>query len=254
VNVTTLLGAPSQRMPRFVQMLKDLKKYTDKTHPDSALIKRCLIQIHELSAENKIITNFREVVSISKLNTVAKSIDGGDHLLLFNRKFEHEGSLKLANVTKAKAARKKLLLGHKGQYFFLFDDVLVFCSTKKVIGGEGCKSFNHIETSYLTDFKGCVPSEEKDLIITFHNKETWQLVAHSTKDRDHWVNLIQVLIRQKLFNVGRGTILNVTAFVEKTKKAAEERKRQEKELITKPEENISPEKAEKNQSDSPTKD
>jgi len=121
---------------------------------------------------------------------------------------------------KASSARKKMLLQHKGHYWFLFNDVLVFCSKKKILG-EG-KLFDHIETTYLTDFKSVVPIEEKKFQIHFHSKQIWQLSAHSTKDRDQWVYIIQTLMKEHLFTAHRATVLNMVEFGSKPQEKAQQ--------------------------------
>lgn len=169
------------------------------------------------------------MIAVQKLTTVASSIDGGEHLMLFKRTFEHEGSLKLEKVERASSTRKKTLLKSKHHYWFLFNDVIVLCSPKKVIG-EG-KLFDHVETTYICDIKTVTGLEDKKLQLVFNNKEIWNLVAHSTKDREQWVQLIDILMKEFAFRVPRKTLIHVQQFVSKLESASQETlKKREAEL------------------------
>lgn len=79
------------------------------------------------------------------------------HLLLFDRRFEREGTMNISAVKHTSAERKKHLLKKKNLYFFLFHDVLVLCTTKKFFFSRDSanKTFEHIETVYLSDMQVC---------------------------------------------------------------------------------------------------
>jgi len=130
LNVPSFLVMPVQRLPRYVMLFNDLAKYTPKDHKDAAFVARVTEELPPFVASiNKTIDPVR-AETMQKEVDIANKISGSavDMIVRRERKLLREGPAK-----KVAKDSKKIELGSKKGYVFLFDTMIVAChvSTKK---------------------------------------------------------------------------------------------------------------------------
>jgi len=118
---------PVQRLPRYVLLMTDLKKYTAPGHPDVEYLTELLPKLQATVSElNKGIDPQKEA-NMSKNIEIAKSIsgEGVEDIVRGERVFVMEGPIKQMCAVSAKTGKEKS--SHKG-YCFLFNNLIVLCS------------------------------------------------------------------------------------------------------------------------------
>jgi len=132
LNVPSFHVMPVQRLPRYVLLMNDLKKYTSPNHPDVQYLTELLPKLQATVSElNKGIDPKKEA-NMAKTIEVAESIsgEGVEDIVRGERLFVREGPIKQMCSVSSKTGKEKA--SHKG-YCFLFNNLIVLCgiSTKK---------------------------------------------------------------------------------------------------------------------------
>jgi len=126
LNVPSFLVMPVQRLPRYVLLLTDLKKYTTENHPDIPFLTELLPKLQATVSElNKGIDPQKEA-NMKKTIAVAEAIsgEGVEDIVRGERQFLMEGPLKQWSSVSSKTGKEKS--SHKG-YCFLFNNLIVLC-------------------------------------------------------------------------------------------------------------------------------
>ena len=124
LNVPSFLVMPVQRLPRYVLLLSDLKKYTPPGHPDGAFLEELLPRLQRTIADlNSTIDPQREANMAANV-AIAERIagDDADAVVRGEKTLWLEGAVK---QVASSASRKKL--ARKG-HCFLFDTAIVVCA------------------------------------------------------------------------------------------------------------------------------
>jgi len=127
LNVPSFLVMPVQRLPRYVLLLTDLKKYTPEKHPDVEYLTELLPKLQATVSEiNKGIDPEKEA-NMKKTVSIAESIsgDGVEDIVRTERCFLKEGAVKWCGVSNTTGKEKG---SHKG-YCFVFHNLIVVCGT-----------------------------------------------------------------------------------------------------------------------------
>jgi len=134
LNLEVLLQMPLSRLSRYLSLLSAIKCHTPISHPSHSLLSVVTLGLTEVIAELKMSINVAEHERIKKMMDVFGSIEGGEGLMKKDRKYLYEGTLELVkqshtNSTEKKITKKK----NRTPYFFLFNDIFLYCTIKKKI-------------------------------------------------------------------------------------------------------------------------
>lgn len=182
-TITSLLHAPFQRLDYYVGVFQSLDKETPAGHADGAALKQHVTSLVTLANEINTAINVAQVDDINKQSELILAIDGGEHLMLVERKLLKEGGMELREL----ASSTRDLVANHFYYFFLFNDILVCCSLKKNLGE---KQFQHHATIPLTDIQSISSNSDTHITIQFSSSESWVLENRKVKEKDSWQNIL----------------------------------------------------------------
>eukprot|EP01083_Nonionella_stella_P189455 700654_1 len=176
-TLPSLLINPIQRVPRYVLLLNEIIKYSDKSDASYAKLEKSRDEIKKIA--DHINEAQRHVENISKIITLQDRV--GLELVQPHRRFVHEGHVR-------HFSQKHM----KDSCLFLFTDMLMWTSTKYKLKDTIDLAGVSVNTVSKTEF--CLSSEEKlGLYFSFD--------CETIEERDQWVKDIKKCI-QKLG--GRG--------------------------------------------------
>lgn len=115
LNLASLLITPIQRIPRYKLLLSELIKNTPEDHIDYPDLQEAIATVSEVALKINDALKIRE--NRENLVNIQESLVGNHPILTASRKFIRKGKLK--RVTRS---------AHKSFQFFLFNDMLMYCS------------------------------------------------------------------------------------------------------------------------------
>ncbi|ELP85423.1 FYVE, RhoGEF and PH domain containing protein, putative [Entamoeba invadens IP1] len=199
-DLRSLLIMPIQRIPRYVLLLKELKKNTTQEHPDYKMLSETLDKMSEVAKDvnesikeserrlalfrmKKVLTNYKEFCeSIAKKGEVPEK-----DVVQAHRFFVMEGVL-------TKVCRK----ANKERYFVLFNDIMVY--------GEGNK--NSVQISEVFKMRSTVveevpDSDKQQFAFQIRNAErSFVVFCKSKEEKEKWVKNIQDQITNSKTTLG----------------------------------------------------
>jgi len=133
LDLEDLLISPIQRIPRYVLLLSELFKYTPSYHIDFKPLGEAITKMKKVA--EKVNESKREVEGFEKLVEIQTCIQPANFLKLVeaHRKFIREGNL-------LKLWGKDITEFH----FFLFNDLLLYCSVQASILPFGKKKYQYV--------------------------------------------------------------------------------------------------------------
>ncbi|XP_038046645.1 proto-oncogene vav-like isoform X2 [Patiria miniata] len=146
-----LLSVPMQRCMKYHLLLRELIKYTDKTHAEKKELEKALeimqdicLYVNEVKRDNEIMQTIRDIRK-SMVNYQ------GGNLNQYGR-LQNDGELKV----KMPANTKKGVMTSTQKYCFLFDKVIIVCNKGGKLGMEkfwGQESHEYSQTIELKKYK-----------------------------------------------------------------------------------------------------
>jgi len=205
----SFLVMPIQRLPRYILLLKELKKYTDPTHPDYPLIVSVMKELDDLAksfneAERDRETN-KKVLQI--MNTVL-----GAEAVVLETPFIYEGAISYKKITRIKQGLKRSMSFKKeGEgfikevwkdiYVFLFKDTML-CAKKisnsakslmgPIHGKMGFYKFSKTRAHELTpETKIEVNSDNSCMFSLVYEFEEHEFQTTTPQARELWINALE---------------------------------------------------------------
>jgi len=220
LNLEAYLIMPVQRVPRYILLLKDLIKYTWKEHNDYDQLNRVMNNISATLTSINSTIDKEYITHARKMLEVEKSIDGKFETLVHpSRRFVREGPL-LAfqddpNIVDVEKDGKESMRHRTRtirdvrkqdvtQYFFLFNDIFVYCKQKKQ-EKRGDKLFDFVHTMDLNQISSVVDiplSEKKEegpsaFGLKMTTNHSWTFVAKDNTEKHAWMKEIIVMIMNR---------------------------------------------------------
>eukprot|EP01101_Sappina_pedata_P005746 TRINITY_DN2706_c0_g1_i1.p1 TRINITY_DN2706_c0_g1~~TRINITY_DN2706_c0_g1_i1.p1 ORF type:complete len:503 (-),score=185.71 TRINITY_DN2706_c0_g1_i1:25-1533(-) len=192
LGIQSFLILPVQRIPRYVLLIQDLMKYTEKTHADYAMLEKALGAVKELA--DYINMNKSIFDESAKVGQIAAKITDypkkEEPLLQPKRLFVREGAMTLK--------KDKL-------HVFLFNDILLFTKAK---GKE--KDRKYAFKGSIKLITACITNTTSD-----ENSASFDIMSPSgsfkfvieSADKDLWLKDINLCIeksKQDMLNVALG--------------------------------------------------
>lgn len=198
-NVESYFIMPVQRIPRYILLLKDLRKYCE-TNPEEA--KKLDVAIDHVGNMLKMMNEKidRDATDkVRKLIQVVDMVQGEVALLHPNRQYVSEGQLVVKKVGK----KKLKFLGTK-LYAFLFADLLVLCEPVKTAKTDDHPQFTFVQQIQLANITEVLTEKDrptKEAVFSSHKiksgketqlwwigaeEEVWHVLANSAAERDTW--------------------------------------------------------------------
>lgn len=215
LDLSSYLIMPVQRLPRYTLLLRDLLKYTNKTHPDYELISQAVAFIQAaLGRHNKNIDPLagQQTHKLLSVNASVGNLEEFNNkekngLLLPGRKFVREGEIQLKkhNTRGGSSSRSSVRLAsldfrdlpgigsdskRQPDYCFMFNDLLLFCEqvsseeNKKLGDNLPYRYADHLSMLEVREIKASERYANK-LRITLLNKSVWTLKVDPI-DRPEW--------------------------------------------------------------------
>jgi len=173
-NVGAYLIVPVQRIPRYRLLFEQLLKLTPDSHPDCDKLKETLEKVNEIAT---FVNNYQD--DSRKLQEVRDRIENcAIPVICPGRKFIHEGIMK---KTSSRATQERM--------FFLFSDVLIYCTPK-----EPHKYKGHIPLNASSWIKGLSDTKVKNGMQLVAESKTYTLVSLSPEDKYQWNRMISSVL------------------------------------------------------------
>eukprot|EP01104_Vermistella_antarctica_P012146 TRINITY_DN3469_c0_g1_i1.p1 TRINITY_DN3469_c0_g1~~TRINITY_DN3469_c0_g1_i1.p1 ORF type:complete len:726 (-),score=197.77 TRINITY_DN3469_c0_g1_i1:7-2031(-) len=183
-ELDSFLITPVQRIPRYLMLLKDLRKYTAPEHPDMenldtacSMLDGVAHYVNKKTAEGE---NVRQVTQIQ--STITGKFES---LVNPNRRFLKQGDLLVVDDRNV-AKRSK-------RHFFLFNDCLVVCKSTDRKG-----NFPYVDRC---DLRKAAVTNHADSIAVKHSFElissryaVW-LATTSAEEKEDWLSAIQTALK-----------------------------------------------------------
>jgi hypothetical protein len=199
LNTESFLIMPIQRLPRYVLLLRDIRKYTPPSQEHAAIgdaiswIERTL---SDLNSKIKF-----DAEKTKKVLAIAESIEGEENLLKNSRFFVREGVFSVKKIAEKKDKKGLLKEGIKkvwdtftkkkvNPYWFLFNDLLVYCDFKSSAKTEERKPFTFLHSLPLGEVREVIEVAKKGKDTEFQvvlETEVWKMSCTSAEDRNTWV-------------------------------------------------------------------
>jgi hypothetical protein len=212
-NTESFLIMPVQRIPRYVLLLKDMRKYVAPTSEEYTQLGKAIEHIEKtLQQLNRHIPQ-TAIEDTKKVLQIADCIEGEENILAPQRVYVKEGPIqvkkikenkKKGHVIKATTESVKKLweffTKKKMQpYWFLFNDLLVYCDVKPQAKSEDTKQFTFVTSISLRDIKEIRPAKksnkETDFQLVLEN-EVWKLSCQSAEEKKQWTEEIKKCLEQ----------------------------------------------------------
>ena len=169
MEITSYLIMPVQRIPRYVLLLKELKKYTWPDHPEFPNLVRALSKAQEIATH--VNEKIREIENMQKILDIQVKIEGDfEHLVKPSRKLIREDTLtKVSSNFFGTIKNKKRII-------ILFSDLLMWTSPSYQFKGNMSLAAARLE-DMPGDPLGIVLSSSKSLV---------KLVFTSSAQKEGW--------------------------------------------------------------------
>eukprot|EP01102_Stenamoeba_stenopodia_P002074 TRINITY_DN1183_c0_g1_i3.p1 TRINITY_DN1183_c0_g1~~TRINITY_DN1183_c0_g1_i3.p1 ORF type:complete len:972 (-),score=248.68 TRINITY_DN1183_c0_g1_i3:126-3041(-) len=202
-SLGNILIMPVQRIPRYVLLLTDLRKYTNQRHPDYAELGNVVDEIKLILETINDKMSGAETLALAKLIYAIEVLDGPEitTYLRPDSIYLREGVLSLKRISskqdKRASIRETISSALKGKsrqtfYWFLFDDVLMSFDQKR---DDEDKPFEFIAAVSLNDVQSVAEEEGCNFILLMEN-ENWRLRACSVEEKQGWMADLRTAIQQ----------------------------------------------------------
>jgi len=182
LSLESFLIMPVQRIPRYLLLLADIKKYTATTHPDFEFLTlandtlKGTLQSHNSNIDPKASKYAQKLLSVSSsienVEAIPEKYTQGS-LVQSGRRLLREGRLSFRRA-KAKPTER---------YCFVFNDIILICNEKSK-GDEHPFVFTDV-----LPMKGTkISSEATKGIKLANNDSTWDLKFCDNKTRENWLS------------------------------------------------------------------
>eukprot|EP00727_Mastigamoeba_balamuthi_P011834 m51a1_g7273 putative domain containing protein (1060) ;mRNA; f:224433-229299 len=185
LTLQSFLVMPVQRLPRYLLLLKELRKFTPKQHADRALLQAAEKALLAVTERINSGVDPRSGDAARRAIAIAESIEGleacGVALVSADRRPVREGRL-------VRLEKKGSRLGHS-PYCFLFTDVLVLCEQSKAPRSPA-QPFALIEVAAIARVARVAVSAKREhallLMDAAKRKPRWTLEFASDEERALW--------------------------------------------------------------------
>ena len=222
LGIRDFLIMPVQRVPRYILLLRDILKQTDKSLPDYADVKAAMGKLEEFTVHMDFEAQRSEALRIiqSKLSgnlTMLQASSAGD------RRFLHEGPL--LDVDKGKR-----------MYLFLFSDIVVVAQNKEDMPAPSKMltlrrmpkddgRMHVVETVQLTELSRCTNIKGDGAAVWFKLDGTLYQ-CQSDEERQIWLGHIHRILRVMRSKATKRMVLQMSSSTSLQKeKASQERAR-----------------------------
>merc|ERR1712137_1319234 len=172
-DLCSLLIQPIQRIPRYRLLFEELLKHTPPEHPDYAPISNTLVSIQEVA--KYVNESVRAKENQDKLLQIQESLTGcKTPIVSLSRIFIREGVL-------VKMCRRE----PKRRYLFLFNDLLVYCSSN-----EGNQTYTFHRAMGLSQLRVDDIPDNSGMSNAFQilsNQKSFSVFAESAQDKKSWM-------------------------------------------------------------------
>mmetsp|Transcript_15636 Transcript_15636/g.39954 ORF Transcript_15636/g.39954 Transcript_15636/m.39954 type:complete len:456 (-) Transcript_15636:83-1450(-) len=224
LNLESFLIMPVQRIPRYVLLLRDLRKYTPKDTEEHENLGKAMNQIQGYLDDINRQCDTAQSERVLKMIAVSNAVDGEVHRFLdANRDFVLEDSLKIKSIKPVKQADRASLIPDRihrltvslkqsapdaitveDSHWYLFNDVLVCAQPKQedpqnphqAHSRKTVKPYTLTHALSLTSMRSCQVSKKKNNVCQFTldlGHEVWTVEASSPTRKHEWVNEINRL-------------------------------------------------------------
>jgi hypothetical protein len=201
----SLLVMPVQRLPRYLLLLKELRKYTDQDHPDYPLINNAMQNLDELAKQFNEVQRDKETQR--KVSEIFNNVHGVEDMNL-DAPFIKEGPISVKKIKVVKPTLRRSLSIAKNLstqevwqdlYIYLFKDTMLCAkrigpaSAKTLLGiclkgGKGFYKFSKSKAHALSATTRLVISADDPCTFKLVNEsEVSEFRTSSPHDRDMWV-------------------------------------------------------------------
>jgi hypothetical protein len=211
-DVATLMINPIQRLPRYVLLLKELRKRTPDGHPDARLLEGALADVQVVADHvNETLRRHEDNAKILEIQSALWTTKlGGVPVTLLEpgRLFIREGTLfKVRSIGTLRECK-----------VFLFSDILMYCTSSKLWPGR-YHYHNHLE--YYGASRGDKEAKELGAVNVGPSFKVTSaqavrvFICTTEKDCEEWMNLINACASQKRdldmrrLSYGSGKRLNI---------------------------------------------
>jgi len=221
MEITGFLIQPVQRIPRYVLLLKELKKYTWPEHEEYDALVKALLKAQEIATH--VNERKRQIENMSKTLEVQSKITGDfDSLIKPGRKMIRED--KLIKVTQGGLFSS---IKRKERIMFLFSDLLLWTTTAYQYRGRMSLPAARLEKSKKIDCCIEVSSSRELCVLIFDSAAQMDKWVHDFEEGKTYAKQVRDRLRQvkrRTLDAKRGTThtLVMNAFKTLEKKGSEE--------------------------------
>ena len=191
--------SPVQRIPRYKLLLEDYIKRLPENSSDLENAKKGLALVEEAASHSN--DTMKRIERLKKIMDVQELLGGTIDLSSPTREFVKEGKVSKTSASKGGDTLKDTLIKDTDRYIFLFNDVLLLCSTnsltKRVRGGAKYKLKMKFEFDSLVIKDTISDNDENEKAFSLshtssHNtaKSKVDLSARTTSEKDEWIQSI----------------------------------------------------------------
>ena len=188
LELDSFLITPVQRMPRYLLLLKELAKYTPENHPDYAglqstleYLTKVLNELNESKRRAEQTNTSHKILAIDK--SMVYELEDFEGIVHPKRMYMYEGVLKWEDMEEEA----------ENPYWFLFNDILVFCSDlSNDPEAPPDKQFRYITLMPLNFIDGINDNPDSDVSFDMTmDEEVITLEANTVEEKNLWMDKIR---------------------------------------------------------------
>jgi len=205
MDLTSYLIQPVQRVPRYVMLLKEIRKYTFADTEEYDNLTKALKKVS--ASASSINENKRKMENMSKLLEISKligNIPKGFQLMIPHRKF-----IRQAKMTQIAAKKTLMSLRTSEREVFLFSDILLWTDKSKHYKG-------HVNLSAINIGPGDgnhsfeITTASTYLILKCPERAVWIDMLNTSITALKQVRLEKRLMKKKIFDMKQDTLKRST--------------------------------------------
>lgn len=188
LELDSFLITPVQRMPRYLLLLKELAKYTPTNHPDYGglqatleYLNKVLHELNESKRQAEQTNTSHKILAIDK--SMVYELDDFEGIVHPKRLYMYEGVLKWEDMEEEA----------ENPYWFLFNDILVFCSDlSNDPDAPPDKQFRYITLMPLNFIDSIQDNPDSELSFDMSmDEEIITLEANTVEEKTLWMDKIR---------------------------------------------------------------